>query len=317
MTPKISVCIASYNHEKYVGETLRSVLSQEGPSFEVIVVDDCSTDKTAELISAIADERVHLHVNPVNLGPAGSLNRAFSLASGDYIAVFASDDMMYPTALAAKAAVLDADDDVGLVYSDAAIIDSDSRQYDTYWASEGYSPIRGKLSLSMLVSTGMFIPAVSVMVRRRDMADMDASLRYAHDGDLWLRIAAKAKLDYVDKPLVGWRQHENNLHRVPDPRNFAERSEVVARILQAHPWAAPRWARGALIANPLLQAVEPALRRSRREARECLARAFHACPYHPLLPLLYLNTFLDIPALWNLGAFKQMLLGLTKPKPGH
>jgi len=315
MNARISVCVPSFNHERYIGQALRSVLCQDVPSLEVVVVDDCSDDASVARIREIADPRVSLHINEQNVGPAETANRALAKATGEYITFFSSDDVMYPGALARKAAVLDADAEVGLVYSDAAIIDIDSRRIGDYWSSEGYKPLRGRLSLPMIASSGMFIPGLSAMIRKScldEVGPLDVSLRYACDGDLWLRIAARAKIEYVESPLVGWRQHSRNLHKVPDPSTYAERSMVTARILAQNPRAAPRWLHGALTANPLLQAVELAFRRDPREARDYLLRAFHCCPVHPLLPILYLNTFLDFPALWDLGIFRRLLLRLAR-----
>jgi hypothetical protein len=237
-------------------------------------------------------------------------------STGEYVAFFGSDDEMFPDALARKAALLDVNAGLGLVYSDVAIIDTESRRLGTYWQSEGYSPLEGRLSVAMIASAGMFIPAMSTLIRRRYLNEagvLNPALRYANDGDLWLRIAALAPIAYINAPLVGWRQHEHNLHRTPDPASYEERSDLTARILAANPGVAPRWLRGALVANPLLQGVEPAYRRSPAEARNYLARAFRQCPYHPLLPILYANTFLDRPSLWNLGSYKRLLLKLLKP----
>jgi glycosyltransferase involved in cell wall biosynthesis len=315
--PRISVCIPSYNHERFVDTALRSVLSQDVDGLEVVVVDDCSSDRSAERIREIGDSRVRLLVNERNMGTGATANRALAESSGEYVTFIGSDDEMYPDALARKAAVLDADAQIGLVYSDAAIIDADSRRLGTYWASEGYAPLRGRLSLPMVASAGFFIPAITALIRRRcldETGPLDESLRHAHDGELWMRIAARAPIDFVDAPLVGWRMHGRNLHQSVDPASYTERSMVTARILAENPWAAPRWIHGALIANPLLQAVELAFRRDPREARAFLREAFRVCPYHPLLPLLYTNTFLDVPALWNLGIFKRALLKLLNPR---
>lgn len=316
MKPRISVCIPSYNHARYVGNTLRSVLCQSLDSLEVVIVDDCSSDDSVARIREIDDPRIRLIVNERNLGPGATVNRAISESTGEYVTFIGSDDEMFPDALARKSAILDSDPQIGLVYSDAAIIDADSKPLGRYWASEGYAPLRGRLSLAMLASTGLFIPAISVLVRKSCLVQagpLDASLRHAHDGDLWLRLAALAPIEFVDEALVGWRKHGLNLHQTPDPAGYAERSVVIARILAANSWAAPRWTHRGLVANPLLQAVAIAFRRDPKEARDYLMQAFRLCPYHPLLPLLYLNTFLDLPALWDVGIFKRLLLRLVNP----
>lgn len=106
--PAFSICIPNYNYERFVGLAIRSVLEQSYTDFEVVVVDNCSTDKSWETIQAIAavDRRVRAYRNVYNIGFGPNLDRAVSYAQNEFIVVFSSDDLMKPTALEEYAKVI-------------------------------------------------------------------------------------------------------------------------------------------------------------------------------------------------------------------
>lgn len=106
-TPSFSICIPNYNYEKYLGETIQSVLAQTYPHFEIIVVDNASTDRSVEIVKAFKDERIQLFRNPCNVGFGPNLDRAASKANNPYIIMLSSDDLMKPNALLEYARVLD------------------------------------------------------------------------------------------------------------------------------------------------------------------------------------------------------------------
>src|SRR5215211_1984396 len=96
---KFSICIPNYNSESYLERTLRSVLLQEGVDLEVLVSDNASTDRSAEIVRGMADPRVKLRVNATNIGFPANLERAASMATGDVMLMLPSDDLMWPGAL--------------------------------------------------------------------------------------------------------------------------------------------------------------------------------------------------------------------------
>lgn len=98
---RFSVCIPNYNYARYLGRTVTSVLSQEGVDVEVVISDNASTDGSVQVVEAIGDPRVRVRVNACNVGFAGNLDRAASLATGDRMVMLSSDDLMRPGALAA------------------------------------------------------------------------------------------------------------------------------------------------------------------------------------------------------------------------
>tara|TARA_B100000029_G_scaffold51062_1_gene46458 strand:+ start:1159 stop:2226 length:1068 start_codon:yes stop_codon:yes gene_type:complete len=97
--PSFSICIPNYNYGKYIGDTIESVLNQTYQNFEIIIVDNASTDDSVETIQSFKDERIKLFLNKYNIGFAPNLQRATEYAQNDFINLLSSDDQMNPTAL--------------------------------------------------------------------------------------------------------------------------------------------------------------------------------------------------------------------------
>ena len=109
MAPKVSVILASYNHEKFVEKSVRSVMEQKGVDFELIVVDDGSRDRSPEILKRLADEFGFTYVHRPNKGVMETIKEALSLATGRYVCSFSSDDIMPPDRLKKQSDFLDAD----------------------------------------------------------------------------------------------------------------------------------------------------------------------------------------------------------------
>jgi glycosyltransferase involved in cell wall biosynthesis len=107
MNPLISICVPAYNNEAYIVDTIDSVLSQVYTNFELIIVDDCSTDDTWEILQQIKDPRISIYRNEKNLGMHGNWSKALSFAKGDYIKLLCGDDLIYPDCLEKQVKVLE------------------------------------------------------------------------------------------------------------------------------------------------------------------------------------------------------------------
>jgi glycosyltransferase involved in cell wall biosynthesis len=121
---KFSICIPNFNYEKYLGETIRSVLAQEC-DFEIVVSDNASTDKSVEIVKGFRDPRIKVRINEANVGFAGNLDRAGRMASGDIVNMLSSDDLMRPTALKTYAALFGAIESDAVVTAAVDLIDSE------------------------------------------------------------------------------------------------------------------------------------------------------------------------------------------------
>src|SRR5262245_14501161 len=118
----VSVCIPTYNGAKFVAEAVQSVLVQSSTDFELLVVDDGSTDGTLDIVRSFTDSRIQIHQNEKRLGIPKNWNHCLALARGEYICLFHQDDVMLPENLQRKVQVLAADPIVGLVHSAVEIV---------------------------------------------------------------------------------------------------------------------------------------------------------------------------------------------------
>jgi glycosyltransferase involved in cell wall biosynthesis len=210
VAPKVSVIIPVYNREKYVGEAIDSILAQSFPDFEVLLVDDGSTDNSVELMRSYTDPRVRLVRNERNLGIPKTRNRGVQLARGDYIAILDSDDTASPDRLAKQVAFLDRHHDCVLVGSWAALMDE-----------KGQALKRGKrryVSPGEVKSHLLFhcwLPHSSVMARAATLRAYGYREQYVvcSDFDLFVRLARKYKLGHLPEPLVRQRVHVGRITR--------------------------------------------------------------------------------------------------------
>jgi glycosyltransferase involved in cell wall biosynthesis len=206
-TPRVSVVIPLYNAAPYIAGAVESVLTQDYRDFELLVVDDASTDDSVAIVEAIADPRLRLLRHSVNQGVAAARNTALGEAVGDVIATVGADDAMKPGNLAAKVAVLDDHPDVGVVFGNAELIDEEGARLGVADPARATGLIPQPRLFSMLLYGNPFVDVAAVV--RRSVLDQvglfDGELRHGEDWDLWLRVGAVADAFYLEAPLVQHR----------------------------------------------------------------------------------------------------------------
>lgn len=120
---KVSIVIPSYNSEKTIKRTINSILNQTYPNFNIIIVDDCSTDNTVKIINEFSNPKITLHINETNIGFENNWNKALSMANGDFIKLIPDDDTLEKDALKLQVDILNNNQNVSLVSSKRNIID--------------------------------------------------------------------------------------------------------------------------------------------------------------------------------------------------
>jgi glycosyltransferase involved in cell wall biosynthesis len=207
--PLVSVVIPTYNRAATLLRAVDSVLAQTWPAFELLIVDDASTDDTAARIAPYLGGRVALHRRPRNGGATAARNAGIAAARGTYVAFLDSDDEWLPEKLARQVALFEAGPpDLGLVYA------------GLWQLVDGRPPVlvpprqRGRVHEALrwrnLIGT-----ASGVMVRRSVLlatGGFDERLPACEDWDLWLRIARDHRVDAVPEPLL--RYHDGNGDRL-------------------------------------------------------------------------------------------------------
>lgn len=216
--------------EAFVGEAVESILAQTLSDFELVVVDDASTDRTREVIEAFGDERVRVLANDASSGLSASLNTALDEARGEYIARLDADDIAVPERLAAQVAHLDERPGISIVGSAATMIDSAGRAVGLLDVPSGPLAVRWELLL------GSPFVHPSVLWRREAFERVglryDESLRVAQDYDLWARALAHLDGDNLDRPLVLYRRHEAQATSTRRAEQLATHDAVAALVIR-------------------------------------------------------------------------------------
>jgi glycosyltransferase involved in cell wall biosynthesis len=195
--PLFSVVIPTYNRAAKVVRALESVLAQTWKDYDVWVVDDGSTDQTAEALAPYLD-RIHYRQIP-NSGAAGARNQGIQESRGSYIALLDSDDTWRPTKLEAFAGAIQAHPEAGLLYSSIEVVDEAGQWLRVNQARA----MQGSAYLPLLM--GNFLAASSCVIRRACLegtAPFDPAMAPCEDWDLWLRIARGCPIEFVPGALT-------------------------------------------------------------------------------------------------------------------
>lgn len=222
--PLVSVIIPSYNHEKYVEQSIMSVINQTYKNIELIIIDDGSKDKSPylikELINRVDSFRIIFEVQN-NMGLCKTLNKAIRMANGEFIAILASDDMYLPNRIEECVNILsNSKANVCAVYSDGFIIDENGRKISKY--SERLKvPYSERLKVSLGKNTYKellirnWIPALSVLYRKSSLLEcglFDENIEI-EDYEIVLRLSQMFKFKSIYKPLFLYRRHGLNYSR--------------------------------------------------------------------------------------------------------
>jgi len=206
----ISVIIPTYNSEKFIGDTIRSVLRQTCTDYEIIVIDDGSTDHTGELIGNNFPNVRYFYVP--NQGVSKARNYGIQKAKGEYIAFLDADDLWLPEKLEKQLRTFDADPELMLVFTEHRVFDSHGIRKAIFSKKERL--MKGDIVKNIFLHSR--VTTSTVMVRRdvfQEAGYFEENLKAAEDDNLWMRIALKFKIHLLDEVLVHYRATEKSLSR--------------------------------------------------------------------------------------------------------
>ncbi len=257
--PKVSIVTPSFNQGCYLEATIRSVLEQDYPNIEYLVVDGGSKDESVEIIRRY-EHRLAWWVTEKDKGHADALNKGFSHAAGEILAWLNSDDAYCsPSVVSEAVAFLRDHPEVGMVYADANLTDDTGKVIGTFAAKQ--------TSYRQMLRGSVHIPQATTFFRAdlwRQVGPLDLSLFFAFDYDLWVKLAKVSQVSYLPKTWANFRMHEagksvkNDDRCYPDMLRVYEREmgkglswlrlrAVVRRLLYAWlPWRLRLWLRKAL-----------------------------------------------------------------------
>jgi len=210
MSALVSVIIPTHNRQAFIGEAVRSALEQTYKPMEVIVVDDGSTDNTREVISHFDHAITYIYQERTERSKAR--NAGFKHSRGEYIAFLDSDDVWERHKVERQVAILDAEPDVGVVYTGMSYLDTYGRTIKGP-ISEKRSEAVGQSLYEILMTENIVGSPSTVMVRRGCLAKaglFDETMRSCEDLDLWRRLAEHYRFYRISEPLAGFRLHSGN-----------------------------------------------------------------------------------------------------------
>jgi glycosyltransferase involved in cell wall biosynthesis len=211
--PSVSVIIPTYNYGSFIGEALKSVFEQTFQDFEIIVVDDGSTDKTRELVGSFGEKVRYFY--QAQQGPARARNKGITESRGEFIAFLDADDVWLPTKLEKQIRLFKENPRLGMALTDNFLFD-EAGIYREYVNKKGYL-ITGDVVANIFINSGVVTPTVVV---RREVFDkvglFEENLYIAEDDNMWIRIAAEYEVDIVDESLAKIRDHRGRTMRVSD-----------------------------------------------------------------------------------------------------
>jgi glycosyltransferase involved in cell wall biosynthesis len=205
--PAVSIVLPTYNGTRYLAESVQSCLDQTYQDFELIIVDDCSTDDTPQLITEFAakDKRIRPFRNESNLRLPKSLNAGFARSRGRYLTWTSDDNLYLPNAIEVMVAALEREPDVGMVYTPQTCIDKNSRDV-------GFTCFGGPADALAYNN-----PVGASFLYRREVyesvGDYSAELFLVEDWDYWIRIAEKFPVRLLPEIVYKYRIHDDSLSR--------------------------------------------------------------------------------------------------------
>jgi glycosyltransferase involved in cell wall biosynthesis len=236
--PRVSVVIPVYNREKYIAETIGSVLAQTVKDVEVIAVDDGSKDGSRAVLDSFGTAiQVLEHSGRSNRGQSASINLGMRAARGEFIAVLDSDDVWAPEKLALQLACFDAHPDVGLVYGNGWVIDGDGKQQYPIYPAEH----REESDASRVLMDCYFLLPSNSLVRAtvfRKAGWFDESFRAAQDHDMAIRIAEITRLAYIKEYVFYYRRHGDSISMKNADRRWKNGFLILERAAARHDYPA-------------------------------------------------------------------------------
>lgn len=224
-SPIVTVFMAVFNGEKYITEAINSILNQSFTDFELLIINDGSTDKTVEIIDQFDDLRIHLLHNASNKGLTYTRNRGIDEANGKYIAVMDSDDISLPDRLKTQICFMEANPEVALCGGHAIFIDGYSREIGRYEVAVGNN-LSYKLVLQNIFVNSTLIMKKTTMVEVGGYRDMSP----AEDYDLSFRISQKNRVANLSEDLVKYREHGNNTSMIQKEKQRNAEYNIIKHI---------------------------------------------------------------------------------------
>jgi glycosyltransferase involved in cell wall biosynthesis len=254
--PTVSICICSYNHARYLPQTIDSVLTQTYQNFELIIVDDGSSDNSHDVLTGYQQRcpdkiRYVWHANHANRGISASCNLAVSLAQGRYFAWLGSDDYWFPEKLAKQLRYFEAHPELGMVHASALTLDASGTLFPVLNVHDSIDP----QPLAAMMVSNPVVASTAMMPTRlfAELGAFDEQLVFS-DWELWIRIAARYPIGFMGEPLCAYRVHGQNVSISSKADIILKHNVAVIDTVAAHIPAIDSTLKNRSLANAYLRA---------------------------------------------------------------
>jgi glycosyltransferase involved in cell wall biosynthesis len=221
--PRVSVIVPTFNRAQFIADAIESVLSQSYRDFELIVVDDGSTDRTGEIVSSIHDPRL-IFIRQENRGRSHARNAALNIAQGELVAFLDSDDLYLPGKLEMQVAYMERHPEAGMIYTSARCID----QHGADLPARYRATHSGKIYKHIAFFRPVTITLPTVMVRRSlltKVGGFDEHMSRFEDTDMWRRLSKEISIHAIDVDTCKLRTHASNTLSAQNPDQIASSLE--------------------------------------------------------------------------------------------
>lgn len=219
----VSVIMAAYNAEAHIKASIESILNQTFKDFELIIIDDCSTDNTYQIITSYQDKRIRLYRNEVNVGLTVNLNKGIDLSNGKYIARMDSDDISLPSRFQLQYRFMEEHPDVGVCGTWLEV-------FGDYSAIVKYKTTHREIALQFLYECHIVHPTVimrkEVMIKNNIL--YNPQFVTAQDYDLFIRMSRVTKLANIPEALVHYRVHSESISTKKRELQLQNRNKIIA-----------------------------------------------------------------------------------------
>ncbi len=312
--PKVSVCIDVYNYASFLPETIESVLNQDFSDYELIIVDDHSTDGSFEIAKNYA--KIHARVvatqNDKNLGMVSNRNACLRLARGEYVKFLHADDYLSePDALRTLAHLLDTHPGMSLVACGMKILDASpsAKNHFSYFSGEG--PFTGTtvINRSLREKRNIIGPPTATMFRRsRATRGFDEGFFNSADWEMWLHLLEQGCFGFVAKPLVTYRKHANQ-QTEKDKHSLSESEDrlgILARYLDEPYIHLSRLCKASLRHQAMAHHAKRS-RKLRRKDGQTLINNHGKLSFYLFSPVAFVHQHCDRQARRAAGALRKTL----------
>lgn len=210
--PQVSVCIPVRNGAKFIEQAVSSILEQSYQDFEVVIIDNCSTDNTADLVRELGTRtsKIKLYKNDQNIGLIENFNACLNRSTGKYIKFLCADDVLMPDCLELMVSALKKHESASLVTAGRLLINENGKVLATKLLSKEDKIFNGKNIINLCLFGANYIGEPSATMFRRGVLDEGFDAKFPHlvDLEMWFRLLELGDLVSISKPLCAIRRHD-------------------------------------------------------------------------------------------------------------